>query len=218
MQQICSKCNRGMPANRQTCMYCGGLPKESAGEDKAISCPRCRVSMDKDTHGGVVTDRCPKCQGVWYDRGELEALLFQEEDQAEPAPGHATAPAEPPGSASGIGTLVVDDSPYLCCPRCGKHMTRKNYMRLSGIIVDVCGYHGIYLDHGELERIRDFYLSGGPELMEARQQQDAELQAWRRKQAQIADARMGRRMPVGGRRSSGIWTANMAIDISTEWF
>ena len=40
-------------------------------------------------------------------------------------------------------------------------MVRKNFARISGVIMDECGRHGIWLDSGELEKIRQFILSGG---------------------------------------------------------
>ena len=52
------------------------------------------------------------------------------------------------------------DTRYLKCPFCANPMNRKNWGRLSGIIVDVCGPHGIFVDAGELDKIRDFETSG----------------------------------------------------------
>jgi len=45
-----------------------------------MNCPRCKSplkTIDLGKSGGeyaaVVIDRCPACEGVWYDRGELNA-------------------------------------------------------------------------------------------------------------------------------------------------
>ncbi|HEX4341027.1 MAG TPA: zf-TFIIB domain-containing protein [Polyangiaceae bacterium] len=43
---------------------------------------------------------------------------------------------------------------YLKCPACGEAMQRKNFRESSGIIVDVCPYHGVWFDRGE-RRLRD---------------------------------------------------------------
>lgn len=40
---------------------------------------------------GIEIDYCPKCRGVWLDRGELDKLI----DRAEPAPPQATASRQP---------------------------------------------------------------------------------------------------------------------------
>jgi Zn-finger nucleic acid-binding protein len=47
------------------------------------------------------------------------------------------------------------------CVRCGNIMNRVNFKGISGIIIDICGDHGVWLDNKELERIRSFIASGG---------------------------------------------------------
>ena len=50
---------------------------------------------------------------------------------------------------------------YLKCVRCDALMTRKNFRRISGVLIDICRDHGVWLDAGELERIRCFIANGG---------------------------------------------------------
>jgi Zn-finger nucleic acid-binding protein len=42
-------------------------------------------------------------------------------------------------------------------------MNRKNFARISGVIIDECGSHGVWLDAGEMEKIRLFIADGGLE-------------------------------------------------------
>jgi len=39
-----------------------------------ISCPVCSIPMDEVKKSGVLIDVCPRCKGVWLDRGELTRL------------------------------------------------------------------------------------------------------------------------------------------------
>ena len=40
-----------------------------------LNCPLCiDQTLDVTYHGGIEIDICPKCRGVWLDRGELEKL------------------------------------------------------------------------------------------------------------------------------------------------
>ena len=39
-----------------------------------MHCPKCGQSLYKIEYKGVKIDRCPGCQGVWLDAGELEVL------------------------------------------------------------------------------------------------------------------------------------------------
>jgi len=39
------------------------------------NCPVCSTFMDEVSKTGILIDVCPKCRGVWLDRGELDLLL-----------------------------------------------------------------------------------------------------------------------------------------------
>lgn len=39
-----------------------------------LKCPNCSSEMDIRTKYGVEIDNCPRCKGVWLDRGELEKI------------------------------------------------------------------------------------------------------------------------------------------------
>lgn len=38
-------------------------------------CPVCSIPMDEVNKSGVMIDVCPRCKGVWLDRGELNRLM-----------------------------------------------------------------------------------------------------------------------------------------------
>jgi Zn-finger nucleic acid-binding protein len=40
-----------------------------------LHCPACRVDLVMSERHGVEIDYCPKCRGVWLDRGELDKIL-----------------------------------------------------------------------------------------------------------------------------------------------
>ena len=47
------------------------MSQQSAG----LLCPACRVDLVMSERHGVEIDYCPKCRGVWLDRGELDKIL-----------------------------------------------------------------------------------------------------------------------------------------------
>ena len=53
-------------------------------------------------------------------------------------------------------------------------MNRSNYGGGSGVIVDVCGPHGVFLDRGELTKIVDFLEKGGWDRVKKREKQRME--------------------------------------------
>ena len=49
-----------------------------------MNCPRCQDSeLDERTRDGVVVDACPRCRGIWLDRGELEKLIARATSELE---------------------------------------------------------------------------------------------------------------------------------------
>ena len=40
-----------------------------------MRCPRCQDALMRTRRHGVEIDSCPRCQGVWLDRGELQKIL-----------------------------------------------------------------------------------------------------------------------------------------------
>jgi Zn-finger nucleic acid-binding protein len=48
-----------------------------------MDCPICKVPLMMADKQGIEIDYCPKCRGIWLDRGELEKLI---ERSAQPYP------------------------------------------------------------------------------------------------------------------------------------
>lgn len=40
-----------------------------------MKCPQCSVDLVMSDRQGVEIDYCPKCRGVWLDRGELDKII-----------------------------------------------------------------------------------------------------------------------------------------------
>ncbi|EIL98761.1 hypothetical protein RHOFW104T7_03500 [Rhodanobacter thiooxydans] len=55
-------------------------------------CPTCKdVNLSMTDRQGIEIDYCPRCRGIWLDRGELDRLIERAE-RAVSAPAHAAAP------------------------------------------------------------------------------------------------------------------------------
>jgi ribosomal protein L37AE/L43A len=39
-----------------------------------MDCPRCKTALRIEDYRGIEVDRCPQCQGMWLDYGELDQL------------------------------------------------------------------------------------------------------------------------------------------------
>lgn len=51
-----------------------------------MNCPVCSVTLNMTQRQGVEIDYCPKCRGVWLDRGELDKILERESGPVEAVP------------------------------------------------------------------------------------------------------------------------------------
>ncbi len=57
-------------------------------------CPVCRVDLVMADRQGVEIDYCPKCRGIWLDRGEIDKIV--ERSLALEVPRAARYPDPPP--------------------------------------------------------------------------------------------------------------------------
>jgi Zn-finger nucleic acid-binding protein len=145
----CPQCGKDVNPKSAICPFCGGR----LGDEKSFEnpmCPRCRISLECKSEHDIDIYSCPQCNGLWLDPGEFDVLttestVYREEQLKEEY-------SRPP---------LPEKIEYLPCARCGKLMVSKNYAHISGLIIEECGRHGIWLDNGELEKIRQFILDGG---------------------------------------------------------
>lgn len=55
-------------------------PKGSVGyciSTRQRVCPRCRMGMEERLFAGITLDVCTKCQGFWFDAGEVRLVVDQ---------------------------------------------------------------------------------------------------------------------------------------------
>ena len=107
------------------------------GEPTRI-CPRCRpeqVLSAVDTPAGPTTDFCPACWGVFFDPGELHEFA---------------------GLEDGVDLLAEgkERGPGPACPGCQEGATEVEWPPGSELLIDVCPKGGVWLDGGEMGRLR----------------------------------------------------------------
>lgn len=54
------------------------IEKEEFKKHFANHCPKCAEKLQEEEFHGVNIDRCPACNGIWLDNGELDALTSAE--------------------------------------------------------------------------------------------------------------------------------------------
>lgn len=49
-----------------------------------MNCPICTIALVMSERLGIEVDYCPKCRGVWLDRGELDKIIERSVPAAAP--------------------------------------------------------------------------------------------------------------------------------------
>lgn len=163
----CASCyHRNLPSAVH-CSGCGRELRDRVAQAAGThACPACEsTTLARIGEGARAVDECPRCGGQFVAHDVLQRLCEERlqlgTKQAPQVPGR-------------LGPVR-----YLPCPTCQKRMNRKNFGERSGVVVDVCKDHGVWLDTGELPRVLAFVERGG--LGEAaRRQQDAAREAKRK--------------------------------------
>lgn len=145
----CVRCKKEMNDKVRICPFCNMPNKIPVTKTEAL-CPKCKVRLESKPYKKLELYFCPSCQGMWLDTLEFEYITSQKDvysdDSVEPI--YIREPVDGRG-------------PLYACVRCDNFMNRINFKKISGILIDVCCDHGVWLDEGELTRLRQFIASGG---------------------------------------------------------
>lgn len=182
----CPSCFASMFAGSRYCAHCGAeATRQTIGDETPMKCPRCREDMEALRLGRTDARECSECGGLWLDPESLQQLANAHEETAGVV---SVLAARTP--RAGTSPDVVR---YIPCPRCEKLMNRTNFAHSSGVILDVCKTHGVWLDRGELQRVLGFIEGGG--LTVARAREKEQLVEEQRRLAALTD-QSGRALAV----------------------
>lgn len=105
-------------------------------------CPNCACELVEVSYATEQVDRCGACRGVFFDAGELEAVMSMMRLYASARLDEAEIPTVPEGELEREVT----------CPHDGAVMTPR---QIGPLTINVCGdCGGIWLDGGELAALR----------------------------------------------------------------
>lgn len=109
------------------------------------TCPRCGDALASRAFGAVELDGCPRCGGIWFDRGELNQVTRDPE----------------------IGLIEVERAfervlarsachGPMDCPRCRSRLVPYTFPHTPDIPVSIClACKGVWLDDGEVEQLAE---------------------------------------------------------------
>jgi Zn-finger nucleic acid-binding protein len=170
----CHACSAPLLANSNICRYChvrndidlhGQMDFTVQTNHSDRICPDCDIALqtiDLYNDGSLLIERCSNCFGLFFDPGEIETMLEN--------------------SVSGVHhinhkliTIINRERSqhrkkvrYIKCPVCRQFMHRINFGHRSGVVIDQCKAHGIWLDNGEISHLLEWKKAGGQMLHEKR--------------------------------------------------
>ncbi len=184
----CVNCGAPLPPKTTRCPFCQTLNDvDLRGRitvrrgESSRDCPRCRKALTavllQVGAEAVEIDRCVACYGLFFDPGEIESVLDAIETRAVEVDHRQ------------LLTLIEQETPtgdfeqvaYVPCPDCGQLMHRRQFGQQSGVIVDTCRDHGLWLDGGELRRLIRWTQAGGHRHHAAADAEKQRLEAQLRK-------------------------------------
>ncbi|MEM9455813.1 MAG: zf-TFIIB domain-containing protein [Myxococcota bacterium] len=178
----CSSCTALVSVGASYCPTCGDPLAQASPTPVAHRCPACREQTMESFRlqptvprpQGHAVHGCRRCGGVWVDRDTLDVMI-------ESAVAQGTGDGQV-GRVARRELRMQSKVVYRSCAVCQQTMSRRNFARISGVIVDECHNHGTFFDAGELEDVLAFVRSGGLLLSRKRQQEELEREK-RRAQA-----------------------------------
>lgn len=147
----CEYCEGKFNERMRMCPFCNGEHKKPISNDDLI-CPRCRSFLKVYNYRSEKLNICPKCSGIWLDTSEFKHLTSERDVYKDDST-----------SKEYLKKPLNDEVKYSKCLRCNSFMKREMFKKISGVIIDICRDHGVWLDAGELEQIRSFIANGGLE-------------------------------------------------------
>ncbi|MDQ1347109.1 MAG: zf-TFIIB protein [Acidobacteriota bacterium] len=160
---LCPVCASRIGDLQRFCHSCGTriAPEALASERSEYSCPSCRPARRlssrriPDSATALSMLECGSCAGIWLGHPTFDALQERARRETPPEP---LAPAgRPEADRVRAGKKIT----YRPCPICRKLMVRRAFAGSSGVVLDVCGAHGLWFDSTELEATLAWIRGGG---------------------------------------------------------
>lgn len=119
-----------------------------------MKCPNDHTTLVPDEYEQIIhVEKCPICEGMWLDAGELEKIqetrLNVYEDELKRIPDYI-------GNAIELAKAELEEERP--CPKCQSTLVKREYGYSSQIMIDICpNCEGVWLDSGEIRELELFY-------------------------------------------------------------
>lgn len=162
----CKNCAAPLAANTNICKYCGtrndvdlqNTQSYNVTPDSEKLCPCCDIPLQTislEIGRQFYIERCPDCLGLFFEPNELETLL---DCSVSPVYNFNFQLLNNINQERYQRETKIQ---YVKCPVCQILMNRTNFAYRSGVVVDKCRDHGLWLNSGELIHLLEWKKAGG---------------------------------------------------------
>ncbi len=203
----CARCLAYLESDAQYCSHCGAHASDASHipDESDHSCPRCgdEVRLVGVPVGLQHGEACPRCEGLWLEQTVFAKVVadFSSPERQRPMSAGIVRPEPLHPEGSKTFEAVVK---YLPCPKCTTRMARRNYLRVSGIILDICPEHGIWFDREELRLVAAFLQEGGVARFQKAEAEETGLQIKRKAEIRRIESQIPRNTEVSMTWPAGI--------------
>lgn len=119
-----------------------------------LKCPHDSAPLATEKYeANIEVDVCRQCQGMWLDKGELEAIEEASEHDYRKQLDTIRDQAE---DSFHVAEQLADSPIH--CPKCHAEMDKREYAYCSRIVIDTCPEGcGVWLDAGEIQGLEIFF-------------------------------------------------------------
>ena len=198
LDTICPACFARISDTARFCHHCATpiQPEDDAGDLTDRGCPACGDEhlLRSRAIGTTSALECTRCAGLWLGEEAFRSLSDKARAEAQPFPDARTIRDT---MAKARKPIAPQSGPlYRPCPVCGVRMSRTNFGRQSGVLLDRCPGHGTWFDAHELDAALAWVKLGG-------EKQSAEEKArYERERASFDKIRVQPKLPEDAARAT----------------
>ena len=154
---VCPACFTRIASDSHHCRSCGTaiLPQALQALPEGRACPRCQGALQHRSLVVAQVVECAACHGLWLRPEDFDGMCEGARQRPSGFLPKSPLPAARP----------VEDAQllrYIPCLACGELMLRRQFRwggKGSGVVLDACADHGVWLDDEELAAIVQFLRS-----------------------------------------------------------
>lgn len=157
----CPHCNKPTADIGKNCVHCGRALREETERSysEPLVCPHCNIRTEIIVLSGVALDYCYRCSGIWFDRGEIKTFQNALMDK------HLSDSMKSALRDLAVPSPHLNRPDYLHCPVCSQVMNHRTFAGVSGIVLDRCPIHGIWMEQTDLVEILEMIDSDNLEAL-----------------------------------------------------